>query len=370
MKDVSSMASDHAPASEGSVRARLRLAVAAGLLPAGLACVLWLSLGQGGFLAVAIAAAGAVLAGVVAMRPIASALARSREQAQSAERELAAVRDEMRAAAGAIGEDIRGLGRGNRELSERTEGQAAAIEEAAASMEQLIASVRHNTDTAHETQRIAAQAVEATAKGIDAATLVIAHMESIREATGKVSEIVSMIDAIAFQTNILALNAAVEAARAGEQGRGFAVVAAEVRSLSQRAADAAREIKALVGAASGEVTDSAAVVDRLGEAIAEINGRVAQVNGLMNAIVTSGAEQSAGIGQVGQTIVQMERATGENAALVDRVVSATDSLQAQSSRLAAMAGGQMEDGDTRVIAEAMRATVKRIRDHPTKRRLT
>jgi methyl-accepting chemotaxis protein len=318
-----------------------------------------------GVLAVAVVAA----AGIFVLRRLFTALERARRQARGAEEELERVRGALRAASEAIGGQVAGLGRGNRELSERTEGQAAAIEQAAASMEQLIASVRHNTDTAHETQRIAAQAGEATAKGIDAATLVIAHMESVREATGKVSEIVGLIDAIAFQTNILALNAAVEAARAGEQGRGFAVVAAEVRSLSQRAAVAAREIKELAGAASGQVTDSAAVVDHLGEAIAEINGRVAQVNDLMNAIVTSGAEQSAGIGQVGQTIVQMERATGENAALVDRVVSATNSLQAQSSRLAAMAGGAAENPETQVIAEATRATVKRIRDHTTKRRL-
>jgi methyl-accepting chemotaxis protein len=306
--------------------------------------------------------------GIFALRRLSAALESARRQACAAEEELEGVRGALRSAGEVIGGQVAGLGRGNRELSERTEGQAAAIEQAAASMEQLIASVRHNTETAHETQRIAAQAGEATAKGIDAATLVIAHMESIREATGKVSEIVGLIDAIAFQTNILALNAAVEAARAGDQGRGFAVVAAEVRSLSQRAAAAAREIKDLVGAASGQVTDSTEVVDHLGEAIAEINGRVAQVNDLMNAIVASGAEQSAGIGQVGRTIVQMERATGENAALVDRVVSATNSLQAQSSRLAAMAGAAAENPETPMIAEAARATVKRIRGHTTKRR--
>ncbi len=217
-------------------------------------------------------------------------------------------------------------------LAERHESQASAIEQAAAS-------VSSNTETARETQRVAGLAGAATGQGVDAATLVIAHMESIHEATRKVAEIVGMIDGIAFQTNILALNAAVEAARAGEHGRGFAVVAAEVRALSVRAAQAAREIKALVGSASGEVDESTTVVDRVGEAIAQINGHVAEVTQLMNAIVAAGTEQAAGFAQVRETISQMERATQQNAALVGEIVGATDSLAGQAARLAALVQG-------------------------------
>jgi methyl-accepting chemotaxis protein len=144
-------------------------------------------------------------------------------------------------------------------------------------------------DAARETQRLAALAGEATARGIDAATLVMAHMDSIQEATRRIRDIVGVIDAIAMQTNILALNASIEAARAGEQGRGFAVVASEVRALSIRCAEAAREIKAVVATASGRVSESSEVVDRVAEAIAEINGNVGQVNRLMEEIVAAGA---------------------------------------------------------------------------------
>lgn len=213
-------------------------------------------------------------------------------------------------------------------------------------MEQLTASVRRNTDTARETQRVAGLAGEATQRGINAATLVVAHMETIREATRRVADIVGIIDAIAFQTNILALNAAVEAARAGEHGRGFAVVAAEVRSLALRCADSARDIKALVGSASGQVTESSGVVDQVVEAIAAINGRVAEVTELMNSIVAAGSEQSAGIEQVGRTIVQMEQATQQNAALVGQVMSAAQSLTRQTARLGALVSAIRTDAGT------------------------
>jgi len=281
-----------------------------------------------------------VVALVIALVVLAALLRRARVEAtgaraaaREARAELAASRDEVRRAGAAIGSHADGVARGNRELSARTEAQASAIEQAAASMEELGASVRRNSESARATQGIVAQAGEATNRAIEAATDVIARMESVREATAKVSDIVGLIDGIAFQTNILALNAAVEAARAGEHGRGFAVVASEVRSLSQRAADSAHEIKELVGAASAQVSQSSVVVDQVAEAIAAINGRVAEVNGLMNAVVAAGAEQSTGIGQVGRSIQELERATQQNSDLVERVVGAIEALSAEAARL-------------------------------------
>ena len=325
---------------EGDVRARLRFAAAAVFLPAVLAAVLGVALGDTGLVAWAPVAAAGALAGLFAIRPLAAALRRCRSKLEGAEKDLEAARARMRDVAGEIDAEMGGLGRGNRGLSERTEGLAGAIEQAAAHMERLAASVRGNVEGAQATQRLTAQAGEATAQGIEAVTLVIAHMESIREATDRVTEIVAAIDAIAFQTNLLALNAAIEAARAGEHGRGFAVVAAEVRALSQSAADAAREIKSLAATASTEVTRGTEVVDRVAEAIATINGSVAQVTGLMDAIVTAGAEQSAGIAQAGRAIGQIEETTRENAALVGRVAAASDSLHARGSRLLALAAAQ------------------------------
>ncbi len=256
-----------------------------------------------------------------------------RAEAEEARARLAASRDEVGRAAAAIGAHADGVARGNRDLSERTEGQASAIEQAAASMEEFAASVTHNTESARATQAIAAQAGNATGKAIEAATQVIARMESIREATEKVADIVGLINAIAFQTNILALNAAVEAARAGEHGRGFAVVAAEVRSLSQRAASSAHEIKALVVSASSHFTESSAEVDQVAEAVAAINVLVSQVNQLINGVVTAGAEQSSGIGQVVRSIQELERSTQQNADLVGRVVQAIEALSALAARL-------------------------------------
>jgi methyl-accepting chemotaxis protein len=261
---------------------------------------------------------------------------------------LARMVGEVRGASETIGDDVRALAGGNRDLSARTEGQASAIEEAAASMEELTSSVRRNRDTAKETQRIASLAGAATGRGIEAASRVVDNMESIRESTKRVGEIVGMIDSIAFQTNILALNAAVEAARAGEHGRGFAVVASEVRNLARRCADSAREIKGLVRGATDQVTDGAKLVDQVAEAIGTINTRVAEVGDLMNGIVTASAEQSTGIDQVGQTISQMEHITQQNASLVEEIVAATESLSEQTARLGALVGAfRLEGNSTR-----------------------
>ena len=251
---------------------------------------------------------------------------------------LARMVGEVRSVAESVTSEARQLAGGNRDLSERTESQATAIEEAASSMEELTASVRQNMDSARETLKLTGKASDATTRGMEAASRVVDHMDSIRASTKRVGEIVGMIDSIAFQTNILALNAAVEAARAGEHGRGFAVVASEVRNLSKRCADSAREIKGLVAASSDQVTDGARLVDEVAEAIGDINSRVAEVDGLMNGIVAASVEQSSGIEQVGQTITQMERVTQQNAAMVEEVLAATEALSRQTSRLAAVVG--------------------------------
>jgi methyl-accepting chemotaxis protein len=243
---------------------------------------------------------------------------------------------EVHTGAESISSEVHQLVAGNRDLSQRTEAQASAIEETASSMEQLTASVRQNMDSAKETQRITNLAGDASRRGYQAVNQVVVHMASIQDSTKKVGEIVGLIDSIAFQTNILALNAAVEAARAGEQGRGFAVVAGEVRNLSKRCADSAREIRNLIRTSTEQVADGAKLVDEVVQTIDDINGRVTQVNDLMNQIVSASSEQSSGIDQVNQTINQMEKVTQQNAALVEQVLAATEALTEQTKRMSGL----------------------------------
>ena len=291
----------------------------------------------GGALLVADRVAAGDLTQVVEVRGT-DETARLMQALQSMNQALARMVGEVRSVADSVASEARQLSGGNRDLSERTEAQASAIEEAASSMEELTASVRQNMDSARETLKLTGKASDATTRGMEAASRVVDHMESIREGTKRVGEIVGMIDSIAFQTNILALNAAVEAARAGEHGRGFAVVAQEVRSLAKRCASSAREIKGLVASSSEQVTDGAKLVDEVAESIGDINSRVAEVDGLMNGIVAASVEQSSGIEQVGQTIAQMERVTQQNAAMVEEVLAATEALTRQTSRLAGVVG--------------------------------
>ena len=341
------------PTRPANIRRRIALVAVFALGPILLSGALWVSQDNYGFLAVAVALVVTAAVIYVALRGIVVEHARAMDSAARARQEHTDARSQVSAAFHAVDTSAAGLERGNRNLSERTQGQASAIEQAAASIEELAASVDRNTGTARETQRVANLAREATSEGIKAATMVIARMETIREATSKVGEIVGLIDAIAFQTNILALNAAVEAARAGDQGRGFAVVAAEVRSLAIRCAESARQIRELVGSASSQVRESADVVDHVAEAMAAINGRVAEVKELMNAIVAAGAEQSAGIGQVGRTITQMERVTQQNAGLVAEIVAATESLTAETSRLAALVAESGSDPLAPMLAQPL-----------------
>lgn len=223
---------------------------------------------------------------------------------------------------------------GNTDLSARTESQASSLEETASSMEELTSTVRQNADNAHQANELVATASETALRGGQAVGQVVDTMGSIRESSRKIVDIIGVIDGIAFQTNILALNAAVEAARAGEQGRGFAVVASEVRSLAQRSAGAAKEIKALINSSVEKVEQGGRLVDDAGKTMDEIVTSVKQVAGYMNDITMASNEQSAGIEQVNQAITQMDEVTQQNAALVEQAAAAAESMQEQAVKLA------------------------------------
>ncbi len=222
---------------------------------------------------------------------------------------------------------------GNQDLSSRTEQQASALEETAASMEQLGSTVRQNADNAKQANQLAMGASTVAIKGGEVVGQVVQTMKGINDASKKISDIIGVIDGIAFQTNILALNAAVEAARAGEQGRGFAVVASEVRSLAQRSAEAAKEIKGLIGASVERVEQGTTLVDQAGETMTEIVTAIKRVTDIMGEISSASTEQSAGVAQVGEAVTQMDQATQQNAALVEESAAAAESLKAQSHAL-------------------------------------
>ncbi|VWD31073.1 chemotaxis protein [Burkholderia lata] len=222
---------------------------------------------------------------------------------------------------------------GNADLSARTGTQAASLEETAASMEELTATVRQNTDSARAASALADAALEATSHGGGVVDSVIDRMRGIAQSSGRIAEIISVIDGIAFQTNILALNAAVEAARAGEQGRGFAVVAGEVRSLAQRSAQSAKEIKALIEDSVAQINGGAELVERAGEAMRTVSVSITRVVQTMSEITSASVEQSVGIEQVNQAVTQMDQLTQQNAALVEEVAAAAASLNDQTAHL-------------------------------------
>ena len=223
---------------------------------------------------------------------------------------------------------------GSMDLSSRTEQQASSLEETASSMEELTSTVKQNADNARQANMLAASASNVAQRGGAVIEQVVGTMREIHDASGKIADIIGVIDGIAFQTNILALNAAVEAARAGEQGRGFAVVAGEVRNLAQRSAAAAREIKALIVDSTGKVENGSKLVGNAGDTMREIVDSVRRVTDIMAEITSASAEQSGGIEQINQAIAQMDEVTQQNAALVEQTSAAAEAMQDQAARLA------------------------------------
>ena len=228
----------------------------------------------------------------------------------------------------------RQIASGNADLSSRTESQASSLEETASSMEELTSTVKQNAEHARHANQLVVSTSEFAVKGGQVVGQVVHTMASIKASSRKISDIIGVIDGIAFQTNILALNAAVEAARAGEQGRGFAVVAAEVRNLAQRSASAAKEIKTLIGDSVEKVDMGSKLVDEAGETMDDIVTSVELVTEIMSGIATASLEQSSGIEQVNQAVGQMDEATQQNAALVEQAAAAAESLQDQADKLA------------------------------------
>jgi len=222
---------------------------------------------------------------------------------------------------------------GNADLSQRTEEQASALEETAASMEQLGGTVKQNADNARQANQLSMSASAVAQKGGEVVGQVVGTMRAINDSSKKIVDIISVIDGIAFQTNILALNAAVEAARAGEQGRGFAVVASEVRNLAQRSAEAAKEIKTLITASVERVEQGSALVDQAGVTMEEVVTSIRRVTVIMGEISSASTEQSAGVAQVGEAVSQMDQVTQQNAALVEESAAAADSLKQQAQQL-------------------------------------
>ncbi|MGY0194223.1 methyl-accepting chemotaxis protein [Leptothrix sp. BB-4] len=230
------------------------------------------------------------------------------------------------------------IAHGNSDLSQRTEQQASALQQTAATMEQLSATVRNNTDNARQANQLALGASHVASQGGEVVGQVVSTMRGINESSKKIADIIAVIDGIAFQTNILALNAAVEAARAGEQGRGFAVVASEVRSLAQRSADAAREIKGLITASVDQVEQGTRLVDTAGHTMDEIVAAIRRVSDIVGEITEASVEQSGGISQVGEAVTHMDHATQQNAALVEQSAAAAQTLQQQAQRLVEAVG--------------------------------
>jgi methyl-accepting chemotaxis protein len=243
---------------------------------------------------------------------------------------------------------------GNQDLSSRTEQQASSLEETASSMEELTSTVRQNADNARQANQLAQSASGIAIKGGDVVGQVVGTMSSINESSRKIVDIISVIDGIAFQTNILALNAAVEAARAGEQGRGFAVVASEVRNLAQRSAAAAKDIKSLINDSVEKVEAGSQLVNEAGATMNEIVSSITRVTDIMSEITSASAEQSDGIEQVNTAITQMDQVTQQNAALVEQAAAAAESMQEQAARLSEVVSIFKLSGTPAVVAAAPR----------------
>ena len=247
---------------------------------------------------------------------------------------LVSIVSQVRAGTGSIATAAGEISAGNQDLSSRTEQQAGALEETASSMEELTSTVNQNADNARQANQLAASAADTAMRGGEVVAEVVTTMGSINEAARRIADIIAVIDGIAFQTNILALNAAVEAARAGEQGRGFAVVAGEVRSLAQRSAAAAKEIKELIGDSVARVEAGSRLVDQAGRTMDDVVASVKRVSDIIGEIAAAGEEQRAGIEQVNGAIAQMDQVTQQNAALVEQAAAAAAAMREQAGALA------------------------------------
>jgi methyl-accepting chemotaxis protein len=255
------------------------------------------------------------------------------EDLERADRALTTMISAVRQNADGVATASAEIAQGNQDLSARTESQASALEQTAASMEELGSTVKQNADNARQANQLAQSASSVAIKGGDVVSQVVDTMKGINDSSKKIADIISVIDGIAFQTNILALNAAVEAARAGEQGRGFAVVASEVRSLAGRSADAAKEIKSLINASVERVEQGTTLVDQAGATMTEVVSSIRRVTDIMGEISAASSEQSAGVAQVGEAVTQMDQATQQNAALVEEMAAAASSLKSQAEEL-------------------------------------
>jgi methyl-accepting chemotaxis protein-1 (serine sensor receptor) len=239
----------------------------------------------------------------------------------------------VRSGSESIASATKEIAAGNIDLSSRTEQQASALQETASSMDELTGTVKQNADNARQASMLAANASEIASKGSRVVSQVVTTMGEINQSSAKIADIITIIEGIAFQTNILALNAAVEAARAGEEGRGFAVVAGEVRSLAQRSSAAAKEIKELIDTSVERVQSGSALVDEAGRTMTEISGAVQRVTDIMGEIAAASEEQSSGIDQVARAVTQMDEVTQQNAALVEEAAAAAQSLEDQAGAL-------------------------------------